>query len=418
MMNETADAEATWRGDGRPLPVTISSLVMANVALFAVYQAILLILLPMQVEAIDPASKVANLALVTGVGAVFAAIFNPLAGALSDNTRSRFGRRAPWMLGAGVCAFVAMNLLGAARDVIWIIVAFCLVQMSMNAFQAPLTAAMPERVPPFRRGIASSFIGLNMPIGSILGAAIASHFATRTQTGYFVVAAGFLAVAVLFVFASPDRPSLAARVAPTAGPRDWRGPLAAFKSRDFTWTFLSRLAIILSFFLVAGYQLYLLQDYIRLPPGTTPAVAIVGITTVMTIAMAIATLAGGWASDLLKRRRIFVFVAALAMGAALLAPLAAPTLAGMYVFAVILGAGFGCYLSVDAALITQVLPDGDTAGRDLGVLNIANAGPQIAAPFVAALVIQNLGGYPALFVTAAILAVVSGVAIMGVRGVR
>lgn len=41
-----------------------------------------------------------------------------------------------------------------------------------------------------------------------------------------------------------------------------------------------------------------------------------------------------------------------------------------------------------AALATLVLSNPENAARDLGVLNIANAGPQMIAPFVAAAVLR------------------------------
>ena len=43
------------------------------------------------------------------------------------------------------------------------------------------------------------------------------------------------------------------------------------------------------------------------------------------------------------------------------------------VAALILGLGYGMYLAVDQALVTQVLPRAIDRGRDLGVINIANA---------------------------------------------
>ncbi|MFJ7777686.1 hypothetical protein [Streptomyces yangpuensis] len=39
------------------------------------------------------------------------------------------------------------------------------------------------------------------------------------------------------------------------------------------------------------------------------------------------------------------------------------------------GPAFGCYMAVDTALVTMVLPNAEDAARDMGVLNIANAGP-------------------------------------------
>ena len=56
--------------------------------------------------------------------------------------------------------------------------------------------------------------------------------------------------------------------------------------------------------------------------------------------------------------------------------------------------------------------------RDMGMLNVANAGPQIVAPFLAALIIGHLGGYPALFADGGAVAIAGAIAIGPVRSVR
>lgn len=72
--------------------------VPANLGLYLLWGAIPTVLLPIQVAGIDPANKVANLAVVTTSGAFAAMVAQPMAGAISDRTRSRFGRRAPWLV--------------------------------------------------------------------------------------------------------------------------------------------------------------------------------------------------------------------------------------------------------------------------------------------------------------------------------
>ncbi|MFC9489029.1 MFS transporter, partial [Streptomyces hydrogenans] len=80
--------------------------------------------------------------------------------------------------------------------------------------------------------------------------------------------------------------------------------------------------------------------------------------------------------------------------------------------------GFGCYMAVDTALVTMVLPKAEDAARDMGVLNVANAGPQIVAPFVASAVVSIGGGYTPLFLVAAVLSVLGALAVRPIRSVR
>ncbi len=75
------------------------------------------------------------------------------------------------------------------------------------------------------------------------------------------------------------------------------------------------------------------------------------------------------------------------------------------------------YVSVDVALITQVLPTTADRAKDLGVLNIANTLPQLVGPAIAATLITQAGGYRGLFAGAAVLTVVGGVLVRRIRSV-
>ena len=95
-----------------------------------------------------------------------------------------------------------------------------------------------------------------------------------------------------------------------------------------------------------------------------------------------------------------------------------PTFTGMIIFSVVVGIFFGAYYAVDAAIMTLVLPKAENSARDLGLLNIGNTGPQIAGPFIAALVITLLGGYQALYIFCAVIAVISAFLILPIRKIR
>ncbi|MFD0514939.1 hypothetical protein ACFQ0Q_40360 [Streptomyces aureus] len=74
-------------------------------------------------------------------------------------------------------------------------------------------------------------------------------------------------------------------------------------------------------------------------------------------------------------------------------------------------------MAVDMALITKVLPRAADVGKDMGVINIANAGPQILAPTLAGWIVAA-GGYEALFPVAAAVSLVGALGVLRVRGVR
>ncbi|MFD0572387.1 MFS transporter [Kitasatospora gansuensis] len=190
----SADGRRTTRG---LLPLLFTG----NTAMYALYLGVGGVLLPLQVEQLDAAHKVANLGLVSGVAAIFATFFNPLAGALSD----RSGRRNPWILGGGLATVAAMALLGSVDTVLLVAIAWCLGQAVMNFYQSALTSVVPDRVPLGRRGAASAAVGLGLPVGSTVGVLVASACSDHYRTGYLVLGVLVALAAVLFTSAAREQ---------------------------------------------------------------------------------------------------------------------------------------------------------------------------------------------------------------------
>ncbi|WP_328302189.1 MFS transporter [Streptomyces sp. NBC_00435] len=396
-------------GPGRGL---LPLLLVGNGAMYALYIGVAGVLLALQVEDIDAANKVSNFGLIAGVSAIFATVFNPVAGALSD----RSGRRNPWILGGGLAAIPAMFLLGLADTILLITIAWCLGQAVMNIYQAAITSVVPDRVPMSARGKASAAVGLGLPLGSTVGALVGAAFSDDYRTGYLIFGALVAGAAVLFTVCTREQRRPAKAAMPV------KAQLAAFasalKDHDFRWAFIGRALLVLGYFSVSGYQLYILQDHTVLPDGMKPEAAVAIMMPLTSVAMVASTVLGGWLSDKYDRRKLFVGASALLSAVALLIPALSTSWTAMLAFAVINGLAFGSYMAVDTALVTMVLPKAEDAARDMGVLNIANAGPQIVAPFVASVIVSVSGGYTALFVAAAALAVAGALAVKPIRGVR
>ncbi|MEU7025721.1 MFS transporter [Streptomyces sp. NPDC046275] len=411
----TAPASAGPGAAGPPRPTRglLPLLLAGNTAMYALYIGVPGLLLALQIEEIDPAGKVADFGLVSGVSALFATVFNPVAGALSD----RSGRRNPWILAGGLLAVPVMLLLGGVDTILLVMIAWCLGQAVMNVYQAALTSVVPDRVPFASRGKASAAVGLGLPVGSTIGALVGAAFSEDYRTGYLVFGAIVAATAVLFtVCAREERMPLKAAL-------PVRAQLAAFgsalKHHDFRWAFIGRALLVLGYFAVAGFQLYILKDHTDLPAGLSPEDAVALLMPVNSVAMVVSTVLGGWLSDRYDRRKLFVGASAALAAVALLIPAVSSSWPAMLAFSVVNGLGFGCYMAVDTALVTMVLPKAEDAARDMGVLNVANAGPQIVAPFVASMVVSlSGGGYTALFVVAAVLSVLGALAVRPIRSVR
>jgi MFS family permease len=394
----------------------VAWLSVVSVGVWAGFFGPIQVLLAQQSEAINPAHKEAVLALVTGAGAAVSVVFNPLWGALSDRTVFRIGRRLPWVLGGAVVGVLAMLVLAPADSVVQMLIGWCLAQGALNAMLAALTATVPDQVPVRERGTVGGVLAIAQTLGVIVGSGIAA--ATGSIAAGYLATAGLLAVSSLpYAFDSRD----------IALPRELRAPfvLGAFvrsfwvsprEHPDFAWAWITRFLMNLGNALVVLYLLYYLKDAVDLTDkqaesGVFLLTAAYGACTVVT------AIVGGIWSDRLGKRKSFVILSGFVVAAALLVLAFWPTWAGAWTGAVMLGVGFGIYTAVDFALITQVLPSADDRAKDLGVINIANALPQVVAPVIAAGVLGIGLGYSTLYAMAAVITVLGSWLVVNIRSV-
>lgn len=254
-------------------------LLVANSAMMAVYMGVGSVLLPTQIAEIAGDDKVAVLGLIGGISAIFATAFNPIAGALSD----RSGRRNPWVLGGGLGSLACLALLGSVSTALLVGIGWCLVQATMNVYQAAVTAIVPDRVPTARRGTASALVGLGLPIGGTVGVLIASQTAEHLRVGYLVFGGVIAGAALLLTTLCRDLPRSDTGQAAPAVPAVPKGAqvkafLSALGHHDFRWAFIGRALMVLGYFSVVGYQLYILDDHIQLPAGLAAPAAIAVLT--------------------------------------------------------------------------------------------------------------------------------------------
>ena len=172
--------------------------------------------------------------------------------------------------------------------------------------------------------------------------------------------------------------------------------------------------------MAALYLLYFLKDAVRYEqvfPGRSAVDGLVVLTLIYVTAAVVTAVCAGVLSDRLGRRRALVSVSSMVLAAGALLLAFWPTWPVAMVAAGVLGVGFGTYLAVDQALITQVLPSAGDRAKDLGVINIANTGPQALAPAVAAPVVTYLGGYTALYLITALVVTLGGILVWKIRSV-
>lgn len=376
------------------------------------------VLLPARLEQIAPDDKVGYVALLAISGSIVAMLANIVFGALSDLTRSRFGRRAPWMILGSLGASASLFAMLSTDSVTLLVVFWMCFQFFLNAIAAPLLATLADRVPPTRRGTYSAIYGIGTIFGIFGSQIVASGFVTTPATGMVVFAVAVAIAGPLVAAIAPEKSNLGvAREAFSAGMIIRNFAFPRQQARDFYFALSGKLLFSLGTFSLAGYQLYILTDYIgqslEEAGGTIGAMALIQLVT----ALVFGTVAGP-ISDRLRRRKALVIGSAILVGCASLFPFLVATPESMLLYALVAGIGSGVYNSVDQALNTEVLPSPDNAAKDLGILNMANTGGQIMGPGVTSAVVGLTGGYGAVFVVAAGILVASGFLIKPIRSVR
>lgn len=401
-------------GDAR----VIGSLFLVAIPLYAIFQGLQQILIPAQVQVIDPAGKVGTLAMLTTATSLCAVAGILLGGSVSDRTATRFGKRNPWILGMALLSSLLVSVAGSLQSLFSLVVIYCIIWFTLNFYQAAMMAVLPERISVARRGIASSALGLATPLGIAIGVTLAG--AVPAHTAFLVMSVGLAAGACLFVVAAPETSvSVTAHALRGEGAAERGHALSAFQFRDFTCAFISRALLFLGYFSVNGFLYYIVTD--RIDPetlgGIAPAAAVARLAVLGMGAWILAVPVAGWLADRFDRRKLAVGLSSVGMALAMLLPAFSNDWVVMQIFAAASGMFFGIYIAVDLALMSLVLPEEGAVGRDMAILTVASAGPQIAAPSLAGLVI-SFAGYPALFWLGSVLALGGGVSVLLIRSVR
>lgn len=403
----------------RKTPAFIGLYAVANLGLWLAVYAPALVTLSIRMRELSGANAINDYGLIVGIGALFAMFGNPLAGRLSDRSRSRFGRRRTYFVGGMAVGLVSVTVIGFASTVPVILVAWCLAQLAYNAAAATLTAVLADQIPASQRGKVAGIAGVCNYGAMAVAAYVAAWFSFSTALMFIAPAAIGLVLVLVFAPILKEK-AQEERQAPLTVRAFlmtfWVNPI---RNADFAWAWLSRFFIVLAWMTLLTYQSFLLigrfgytNDSVAGVLGTASVALVVGIVAGSSV--------GGWLSDRWQRRKLFIMVATVLAAIGFPVVAFSGDIATFFVGVVIVGVGIGVHMSVDLALITDVLPNPDEAGKDLGVFNIANALPQSIAPVFAAALFALVGAenYTALYLSAAVFAILGAVAVCFVKGSR
>lgn len=399
---------------------------VASFGAFLAFVTPIAISLAIRVKQIAPDNE-EQLGYVIGTAAAVTVFAGPVIGMLSDRTRSRLGRRRPWILGGVVVGLIGLLVLATAPTVLQLGVGWVIAALGWNTVLNIMVTIAADKLPESQRGKVSGiagFITMAAPIaGAIVGGAL-----TGSPTLMFLVPGVIGALLVLiFVLLFQDGDSRGELT--VSEPLTLPKVLANFvfdprKHPDFAWNWLGRLLFYFGLTLNTTFTAYFLASRSgRSVEDVSTIVAINGGLAV--VAVMIGAISSGVISDRIGRRKPFVLLAGalFSIGALIMAfgPGLPVILAGSFVATL----GLGLFSAVDQALLLDVMPERETdAGRFVAINQFATSISQAVAPVLAPPVLTFgviAGGeknYTLLYIVAAVFTLLAGAAVMRVKSVR
>lgn len=328
--------------------------------------------------------KNSYLGMLTFVGLILAMVIQPISGALSDNWRSRWGRRRPLALAGTLLDFVFLALLAWSGSMLVVIIGYIGLQIVSNIAHGPMQGLIPDLVPDEQIGLASGLKNL-MDMGGLIVASLAAGNLLspddRYPTTIMLVVMAVLAVSAAVTFLTTKEK-----------PTDEKGTTVKridlkeiFKvdfsgNRNYFRLIASRLLFLVGIYGVQSFAQYYIRDVMQV---ANPVKATGDLMAALAIALVACAVIGGWLTDRIGAKKVIAMASVIAaVGSFLL--LLAKDLTSMTLYASVLGAGIGFYLTSNWALASRLAPK-EEAGKFLGLTNLATAG---------ASALSKLGGIP------------------------
>lgn len=405
------------------VPVTARWTWLYSLAVFAFYTVnwgAASILAPKLAERVSEDDGVAIFGAFTAIGMLTAAVAAPIVGALSDRTTSRWGRRHPWILATTLGTAAMMVALSVQTSLVVVLLlaplAVALPQCALTA----LSALVPDDVPAAQRATVSAWaFGLAAAVGLLAGAVLVSVVVTSVTGGFLVAAIVLVVLTVPFVWLTRGVP-LAHTERPSTSLRHLLGSLR-FSPRqhpDFAWALTGRFCFFLANGLGTAFLYFFLRDAVHDGDPTDPAVGVLVLTAIYVAFASLSSVPVGRLSDRLRSRKRITMISASFQGVACLVLALSQSWPAAIAGAVLLGCGFGVYAAVDQALVSEVLPAAGQRAKDLGIITVAASVAGAAAALIGPVVIDHAGGYPALYLLACVMGLLSAAMVQPIKSVR
>ena len=400
-------------------------LVLAQFGIFVAFITPLAISLAVRLAELAPANE-EYLGYITGSGSIVVMIITPVVGILSDRTRSRLGRRRPWIFGGMLVGVASLFVMALAPNVLILGAGWVLAQIGWGTSLAQVTTSMADTLPEHQRGKVAGFVGFATQVAPVAGVIIAGYLVGDALLMFLLPGVVGVIFVMLFVMFSREQDS---RVMTFAQKLTFGSALGKYifnpaKYPDFSLVWVGRFLFYFGLTLNTTFTAFFFAS--RLNVGVDEVAGVLATLSLVGIAATtVGALGGGWLSDKLRRRRLFVLLASLIFAAGVIMEALATDITMLFAGSLVASVGIGAFAAVDQALLLDVLPERDTdAGRFMGIAGFATAIPQAIAPFLAPLILvigataAGEKNYTLLYWIAGAITVVGGFVVMRIRSVH
>ncbi|RJP17183.1 MAG: MFS transporter [Candidatus Abyssobacteria bacterium SURF_5] len=339
-----------------------------------------------------------NIAMVLSLAGVSGCIVPPIVGYISDRSRSRYGRRRPYIFMGSIGVLLCILSLPYAHA-FWLVAVLCgTTYFSLRFSETPYLSLLPDVTPPEQRSTASGIMNLFGSVALISFFVISFSLWEKYPNMVFRLVAVVCFGALLLAISLLAEPGIAARSSSASRPSVIGYLRNIIKEGNAVGFFFAQFFWWLGFWMVSAFATLFAVEELRIPEGEAflVLVAFAIVATLFVVPL-------GMMGDRFGRKGILSLMVALWAVTELLVGFSqnltqAVILVGLTAipYAAVMGVGYAFFL--------DLIPRERTA-EFVGFSIISIATSQIIGPLVGGKIIDTLG-YRSLFpVTAAFMVV-------------
>ena len=346
---------------------------------------------------------------VMAIDNILALFMLPLFGHLSDNTRTKLGKRTPYIIFgtiAAVCFMLMLPVFGKSENLLGFALCLGVTLFAMATYRSPAVSLMPDITPKPLRSKGNAIINLMGAVGAVISLALIKFLVPKEgKPDYlpiFAIVAAIMVAAVVILVLTIRENALVKEMEETGGYESTEAELNEELSKgkkmpkDILKSLIFMLLCIAFFFIgynavTTFFSLYM-TNYLGTKGGD-----FAGYLMIATIASVAAYIPSGFIATKLGRKKAIMLGLGVMGFCFLVMSFLRTAGAFMIPFFVIIGFGYACVV-VNTFPIIWEMSKGSDIGKYTGYYYTASMAAQIVTPTVAGFLIEKVfKSYAVLF---------------------